>query len=121
MTHGRIPKRGDIWHFDPNPIVGRELKDKHYCIVITVEKLNNALGVAICCPISTVAAGARSAGVTVAVGPMDTERGDLRGVVLCHQVRALDLNGRGATFETVAEEGLIQEVIFKLTNIIDPQ
>ncbi|MDF1897224.1 MULTISPECIES: type II toxin-antitoxin system PemK/MazF family toxin [Rahnella] len=121
MTEGRIPKRGDIWHFDPNPIVGRELKDKHYCIVVTVEELNGVLGVAICCPISTAAETARSAGVTVTVGPIDTERGDLRGVVLCHQVRALDLNKRGATFETVAEDGLLKEVIFKLTNLIDPQ
>lgn len=38
-----------------------------------------------------VAACAKSAAVTVAVGPMDTKRGD----VPCHQVRALDLNGRG--------------------------
>lgn len=120
MANGRIPQRGDIWHFDPNPTSGHELKDKHYCIVITAEELNHALGVAICCPISTVAAGARSAGVTVALGPMDTERGDLRGVVLCHQVRALDLNSRGATFETIAEDELLREVIYKLTNLIDP-
>ena len=121
MQKERIPQRGDIWHFDPNPIAGRELRDKHYCIVITAGALNGALGVAMCCPISTVADAARSVGVTVAVGPMDTELGNLRGVVLCHQVRALDLNARKATFETVAEDTLLREVIFKLTNLIDPQ
>ncbi|AVF37987.1 type II toxin-antitoxin system PemK/MazF family toxin [Rahnella sikkimica] len=121
MVKGRIPQRGDIWHFNPNPIAGRELRDKHYCIVITVEELNDALGVAICCPISTNADAARSAGVTVSVTPMDTEAGNIRGVVLCHQVRALDLNAREATFETVAEDNLLREVIFKLTNLIDPQ
>lgn len=121
MVKERIPQRGEIWHFDPNPIAGRELRDKHYCIVITDGQLNAALGVAMCCPISTVANVARSVGVTVTVTPMDTERGDVRGVVLCHQMRALDLNARGATFETVAEETLLREVIFKLTNLIDPQ
>lgn len=35
--------------------------------------------------------------------------------------RALDLNARKATFETVAEDTLLREVIFKLTNLIDPQ
>ncbi|MBC3253555.1 MULTISPECIES: type II toxin-antitoxin system PemK/MazF family toxin [Serratia] len=120
MAPGRIPQKGDIWHFNPDPIAGRELKGDHYCIVVTAEELNRALGVAICCPISTAALAARSAGVTVTVQPMDTERGDIRGVVLCHQVRAIDLLARGATFETVAEEPLINDVIIKLTNLIDP-
>jgi len=121
MTEERIPQRGDIWYFNPNPVAGHELKVKHYFIVVTVAEINQALGVALCCPISTKADSARSAGVTVAVRPMDTERGDLRGVVLCHQLRATDLKARNAQFETFAEETLIQEVIIKLTNIIDPQ
>lgn len=121
MVQGTIPQKGDIWHFNPDPVFGRELKGDHYCIVVTDGELNKALGVAICCPISSVAEGARSAGVTVAVQPMDTERGNIRGVVLCHQAQAVDLIARGATFETVAEPALIQEVIFKLTNLIDPQ
>ncbi|QWA12049.1 type II toxin-antitoxin system PemK/MazF family toxin [Sodalis ligni] len=62
MVQGRIPRKGDIWHFDPDPVFGRELKGKHYCILITEEALNRALGVAICCPLSTLAVGARSAG-----------------------------------------------------------
>ncbi|MFZ4834248.1 type II toxin-antitoxin system PemK/MazF family toxin [Rouxiella sp. Mn2063] len=118
---GKTPQKGDIWHFNPDPVSGRELKGHHYCIVVTDEELNKALGVAICCPISTVASVARSTGVTVAVQPMDTERGDIRGVVLCHQVKAIDLIAREATFETVADSGLIQEVVFKLSNLIDPQ
>ena len=121
MVQGRIPQKGDIWHFDPDPVFGRELKGKHYCIVVTDGELNAALGVAMCCPSSTVANQARSTGVTVTVTPMDTERGDIRGVVLCHQVQAVDLLARGATFETVAENTLIQEVVFKLINLIDPQ
>ncbi|WP_225086631.1 type II toxin-antitoxin system PemK/MazF family toxin [Pectobacterium colocasium] len=121
MAEKRIPQKGDIWHFNPDPVFGRELKGDHYCIVVTDGALNAALGVAICCPISTKAETARSAGVTVAVTPVDTERGDLRGVVLCHQAQAVDLLARGATFETVAEDVLIQDVIIKLINLIDPQ
>ncbi|PWC20196.1 growth inhibitor PemK [Brenneria roseae subsp. roseae] len=121
MVGARIPQKGDIWHFSPDPVFDRELKGDHYCIVITEEALNAALGVAICCPISTKAEAARSAGVTVAVTPIDTDRGDLRGVVLCHQAQAVDLIAKGATFETVAEDVLTQDVIIKLINLIDPQ
>lgn len=121
MVKAQTPQRGDIWHFNPDPVAGRELTGKHYCIVITDGKLNQALGVAMCCPISTVADGARSVGVTVAVTPMDTEIGSLRGVVLCHQLKAVDLLARGAEFYTVAEPELTQEVVYKLINLIDPQ
>ncbi|AOR63584.1 MULTISPECIES: type II toxin-antitoxin system PemK/MazF family toxin [Pectobacterium] len=121
MSATRIPQKGDIWHFSPDPVFGRELQGDHYGIVVTEGALNAALGVAICCPISTKAEAARSSGVTVVVTPVDTERGDLRGVVLCHQAQAIDLIARGATFETVAEDVLIQDVIIKLINLIDPQ
>jgi mRNA interferase ChpB len=89
--------------------------------VISEGQLNAALGVSICCPISTVANAARSQGVTVAVGGNSTESGTISGVVLCHQVRALDLKARKAHFSTVAESYLVDEVVLKLVDLIDPQ
>lgn len=121
MAKVRTPKKGDIWHINPDPVAGKELRDKHYFIVITEEALNMALGVAICAPISTVANAARSVGVTVAVTPESTAKGNIRGVVLCHQVKAMDVIARGAKFETVAEHYLIEEVVLKLIDLIDPQ
>ncbi len=53
--------------------------------------------------------------------PRDTQTGNLHGVVLCHQLKAVDLIARGAKFHTVADEKLISEVISKLVNLIDPQ
>ncbi|QCR36680.1 growth inhibitor PemK [Nissabacter sp. SGAir0207] len=121
MATGRMPRKGDIWHVNPNPVAGRELEDGHYYLVITEEALNRALGVALCCPISTAALGARSAGVTVSVQPQDTASNQLRGVVLCHQLRAIDLHARGAVFRTLAEPVLLDEVVMKLVDLIDPQ
>ncbi|EOV3884085.1 type II toxin-antitoxin system PemK/MazF family toxin [Shigella flexneri] len=121
MVKARTPHRGEIWYFNPDPVAGHELQGPHYCIVVTDKKLNNVLKVAMCCPISTGANAARSTGVTVNVLPRDTQTGNLHGVVLCHQLEAVDLIARGAKFHTVADEKLISEVISKLVNLIDPQ
>jgi mRNA interferase ChpB len=39
----RIAQRGDIYWLDPNPIVGREMQNRHRFVVITVKEIN-ALG-----------------------------------------------------------------------------
>ncbi|EPF7730892.1 type II toxin-antitoxin system PemK/MazF family toxin [Escherichia coli] len=121
MVKARTPHRGEIWCFNPDPVAGHELRGPHYCIVVTDKELNNVLKVAMCCPISTGANAARSSGVTVNVLPHDTQTGNLHGVVLCHQLKAVDLIARGAKFHTVADEALISEEIGKLVNLIDPQ
>ena len=40
MTRRRIPQRGDVYLIDPNPIAGRELKDRHRFVVITPKAIN---------------------------------------------------------------------------------
>lgn len=117
----RTPRKGEVWLIDPDPLEGRELRGPHYYIVLTEEALNLALGVAICCPILTGANAARSRGVTVVVDGGSTLTGTVNGVVLCHQVRALDLTERRAKFITLAESHLIDEVVMTLVDIIDPQ
>ncbi len=121
MVKRQVPGKGDIWLINPDPTSGHELRGPHYFLVVTESTLNNAMGVSLCCPISTVAIGARSAGVTVAITSDSTEKGTVRGVVLCHQIRALDLKERKAQFHTKAESHLIDEVVMKLVDIIDPQ
>lgn len=117
----RIPKKGEIWYVDPDPTSGKELRNPHYFIVVSEQVLNNALGVSICCPISTGGNAARSQSVTVVIDGNSTKSGKISGVILCHQVRALDLVAREAKFSTEAEPYLIDEVVMKLIDLIDPQ
>ncbi|URL01010.1 type II toxin-antitoxin system PemK/MazF family toxin [Avibacterium sp. 20-126] len=117
----RVPKKGEIWYVDPDPSLGRELRKPHYFIVISEQVLNKALGVAICCPISSGGKAARSQSVTVVLDGVSTKSGAVTGVILCHQIRSLDLNARNAKFATVAEPHLIDEVVMKLVDLIDPQ
>ena len=117
----RTPKKGEIWYIDPDPTKGNELRSPHYFIVITDELLNKALGTALCCPISTGGNAARSQSVTVTLDGNSTQSGKITGVILCHQLRALDLEERQAKFATKAEDYLIDEVIMKLVDLIAPQ
>lgn len=59
--------------------------------------------------------------MTVALEGNSTASGTITGVILCHQVRALDLAARQAKFATIAEDYLIEEVVMKLVDLIDPQ
>lgn len=117
----RVPQKGDIWYIDPDPTKGCELRHPHYFIVISDALLNQALGTAICCPISSGGNAARSQSVTVVLDSGSTKAGTVTGVILCHQVRALDLSAQQAKFATEAESYLIDEVIVKLVDLIDPQ
>lgn len=117
----RIAKKGEIWYVDPDPTKGSELRNPHYFIVVSEQLINKALGTVICCPISTRAISARSQSVTVSIDGNSTKSGKIHGVVLCHQVRALDLKERKAKYSTTAEDYLIDEVVMKLVDLIDPQ
>ncbi|PJG84029.1 type II toxin-antitoxin system PemK/MazF family toxin [Caviibacterium pharyngocola] len=117
----RVPKKGEIWYVDPDPTSGKELRSPHYFIVVSEQVLNKALGVSICCPISSGGNAARSQSVTVVMDGNSTKSGKVTGVILCHQVRALDLQARNAKYATTAEDYLIDEVVMKLVDLIDPQ
>ncbi len=51
MIRRRIPQRGDVYWIDPNPIAGREVRDRHRFVVITLKEIN-ALGVSVTVPVT---------------------------------------------------------------------
>ena len=88
MIRRRIPQRGDVYWIDPNPVAGREMKDRHRFVVITPQEIN-ALGVAMTVPITTGGQFARDTGLTVPITGHDTS-----GVAVCNQVRTFDIEAR---------------------------
>ena len=52
MSRFRTPQRGDVYWIDPNPIAGRELRDRHRLVVITPKEIN-AMGIALTVPITS--------------------------------------------------------------------
>lgn len=114
----KIPKRGEIYAINPNPVVGREMRDRHYWVVLTPEAVN-VHGMAIAVVISTVAAGARAAGLTVPIAA-----DGVTGVAICTQVRSFDLRARiadgSASLAGVAEPDMVGEIAARLASLIDP-
>jgi mRNA interferase ChpB len=114
----RIPQRGDVYWIDPNPVAGREMKDRHRFVVITPQEIN-ALGVAMTVPITSGGQFARDTGLTVPITGHDTS-----GVAVCNQVRTFDIearekNGSARYIETL-DATTAEEIVTRVVSVIDP-
>ena len=119
MTRSRIPQRGDIYWVDPNPVKGREMKNMHPFVVITVKEINR-LGVSITVPITTAGNFARDMGLAVVISGYQTN-----GVAICNQVRSFDLQERvrqgTAKYIESLDDFLVQEIVDRVVSVIDPE
>lgn len=118
MSKRRIADRGDVYWFDPNPVNGREMRDRHRFVVITPKKVN-ALGVVMTIPITSGGAWARDMGIVVPILGHDTS-----GVAVCNQVRTFDLEAREREgtvrhVETL-DTAISQDIVERVMSLIDP-
>ncbi len=118
MVRSSIPRRGDIYWIDPNPVSGREMKDRHRFVVITPREIN-ALGVCMTVPMTTGGAFSRNVGLAVVVTGHETT-----GVAVCNQVRSFDIearvrNGTARFVETLDPE-TTGEIVARVVSAIDP-
>ena len=107
--------RGDIWHVDLNPIKGREQANPRYFLILTTREFN-ALGTPLVVPITSGGDFARQRGFAVSLTGAGT---NATGVVLCNQVRALDLRARGARFAERAPDFIIEDVLARIQTLFD--
>lgn len=119
MGRRHAPGQGDIYWIDPNPVVGREMTNRHRFVVITSRRIN-ALGVCMTIPVTTGGAFARESGVCVVLAGHDTN-----GVAVCNQVRTFDLEHRvrmgSAKFVESLDKETTNEIVSKVLGIIDLQ
>ena len=118
MSKRRAPQRGDVYWVDPNPVAGREMKDRHRFVVITPAEINR-LGVAMLVPITSGGAFARETGLTVPITGRDTI-----GVAVCNQVRSFDLEARerakSARYVEALDAATTGEIVARVLSVIDP-
>ena len=107
--------RGDIWHVDLNPVRGREQANPRTVLILTPRSFNQ-LGTPIVVPITTGGNFARTQGFTVSLSGAGTQA---TGVVLCHQLRALDLRARNAKFSEKAPDFIVDEVLARVTALFE--
>jgi mRNA interferase ChpB len=118
VRRGGPPSRGDVYLIDPNPIAGREMRDRHRFVVITPREIN-ATGVAMTVPVTTGGAAARLKGFTVPI--LGHETG---GVAVCNQVRSFDIEARvgagSARFVETLDAATTDEIVLRVVSLIDP-
>lgn len=111
------PDVGDILHLSFDPASGREMKGDHFCIVLTPRAFNDRFGLAWTCPIIT-GRQELARGLT-AVTLMGTGL-KVSGIVLCHQIKALDWSARKATRADRLKGPVLDQILDICTAIIDP-
>lgn len=118
MVRGSVPQRGDVYWIDPNPVAGREMKDRHRFVVVTPREIN-VLGVAMTVPVTTGGAFARDAGLAVMIAGNQTT-----GIAVCNQVRSFDIQARlregSARFIERLDEATMAEIVARVVSAIDP-
>lgn len=119
MVRSNVPNRGDVFWIDPNPVVGREMKDRHRFVVITPRAIN-ALGVSMTVPITSGGALTRNSGLAVPISGHDTT-----GVAVCNQVRSFDIPARllqkTARYIETLDRATIDEIVARVVSAIDPE
>ncbi len=118
MTRSPRIERGDVFWVDPNPVAGREMRDRHPFVVITPAAIN-ALGLVMTVPLTSGSAFAKARGLTVAI------RGKrISGVAVCNQIRTFDLTARvqagSARFAERIDARAADEIVARVLSVIDP-
>jgi mRNA interferase ChpB len=108
-----------VYWIDPNPVSGREMRDRHRFVVITPREIN-ALGISITVPITSAGAFARLKGLTVPILGHDTT-----GVAVCNQVRSFDIQARehagSARYIETLDTDTAAEIVARVLSVIDPE
>jgi mRNA-degrading endonuclease toxin of MazEF toxin-antitoxin module len=107
-------ERGDIYYADFEQTLGREQRGRRPVFVITKAAFN-ALSPPIVAPVTSGGAYARRRGFVVSVTPHLTK---VTGLVLCNQLRTVDLDERGGRFIERAPLALIDEVLARIAALI---
>ena len=119
MIRRRISGPGDVYWIDPNPIAGREMRDRLRFVIITQREIN-ALGVAMTVPVTSGGSFARNMGLTVAISGHDTV-----GFAVCNQVRSFDIEARerngSARYVETLDVLTTAKIVARVVSVIDPE
>ena len=107
-------ERGDIYFVDLDPTLGREQRGHRPVFVVTPAAFN-AVTAPLVAPITTGGAFARHRGFAVDLA-LHTRQ--VHGVVLCNQLRTLDLTARNAHFVESAPTAVIEDVLARIATLV---
>jgi len=99
-----VPEQGDIVFLEFDPQTGHEQKGRRLAFVVSNNTFNQFTKMAIVCPITNT-----DRGFPLHV-PLD-KRTKTTGVVMCEQVKSLDISARNAIFLEKVPADILEEVI----------
>lgn len=104
-------KRGDIYLVSLDPAIGREQQGSRPVLIVSPEAFNRRMNLAAIAPITSGGAFARNAGFAVSLLTAGIKT---TGVILCHQLRMIDIQARkGRYLETTPVE-IVEDVLARL-------
>ena len=106
--------RGDVYHVDLEPIKGREQAGRRYVLIIS-PKAFNVFGTPLVCPVTQGGNFARERGWAVSLIGIGTKT---QGVVLCNQLKTLNLQARGARFVEKLPPAIVDEVLARVQTLV---
>lgn len=108
--------RADIVRVNLNPTAGREQQGDFRPALIISPAAFNVSGLALIAPITQGGDFARYAGFAVPLSGSGTET---QGVVLCNQIRTVDLEARGAKRVESVPEMVMDDVLARIQALIE--
>lgn len=108
--------RGDIVRLNLNPTAGREQQGDFRPALVLTPAAYNATGLAVIAPITQGGDFARYAGFAVTLSGAGT---DTQGVILCNQIRSVDLEARGAKRIEVAPDVVIEDALARVQALFE--
>lgn len=105
-----IPSRNDIIWLDFEPTKGKEIGKYRPALVLSSVEYNQRTGLMICCPIST---SIRNNTTEVTVNNLEQ-----KSVVAASIIQTLSWKNRHVKLITQAEDGVLDEVLFRLLPLI---
>ncbi|MFA0001480.1 type II toxin-antitoxin system PemK/MazF family toxin [Vibrio sp. 10N.261.46.A3] len=110
MSKQYIPERNDIVWIDFEPVKGKEIGKYRPVLVLSGKAYNKVNGVLICCPIST---SIRGGATEIPVNNLDKP-----SVVAASVIQTMSWKARNAKKITIAEAGVIEEVLLRIIPLI---
>ncbi len=106
------PEQGDIINLEFDPQAGHEQKGKRPAVVVSNNTFNKFTKMAMVCPITNTDRGFP---LHVALD----DKTSTTGVVMCEQVKTLDILARKATFKEKVPSNILEELVDILVGFIE--
>lgn len=108
--------RGDVYFVTLDPTAGREQAGSRPAVVVSTNELYQQTGVSLVCPITQGGGLARNLGYCVPLMGAGTRT---QGVILCHQVKSLDIKARGGKYVETVPDYIIDDVLARVATLIE--